>query len=368
MSCPTLNPIDSVKQNGLLKVFTFNLNKFIPAPNVPYTFHWEIKGSPNVSFAPQSPIDSSWALIKIDTCPGIKDTIFCKITPAGACNNISFTNFIVINIPALVQNPEANPDLALRDCYADIGTEPNTACNLPEWQDIWESPDLWNLQDTSSQSTQNQSVRAGFYNKLMYRIKNLDNTPTCTPSEPAQIKLYWTVASTGENWPWHWIDDMPYDICKIGDTIGTQNIPPILPQQEYIGGIKYTAPHLGLFQNCSADDFDASTIHGDSVQICFLARLLENNQTPIPGEDIGGVTPNILNSNNIVTRNTFLLHLSLDGLQNNGSTVQTKYILIRNNNNTAKILNVVAKELTGATLSLILQLNSYLAHNYILNG
>ncbi|HNI44392.1 MAG TPA: zinc-dependent metalloprotease, partial [Chitinophagales bacterium] len=236
--------------------------------------------------------------------------------------------------------------LQMKDSWCDLGIEPNFSCahgtGDETWDDIWESPDLWNCQGTND-CTEPQAIKAGQTNRLRFNIRNPNN---CTSDVPT-IHLYWTVASTGEVWPEDWIHNN--DNCMQGNEIGTLTLPALAPNETRIGSVNWVAPSLSTFSGCDANDIN--DLVGSKMEMCLLARLETPSDPIIREEQDVPVTINILNNNNIVTRNTVL-----EDIQYN-QTGQASIIHIKNNNHFDTNLNLVIKGLVKLTLEEAQQLH-----------
>ncbi|MDA0199960.1 MAG: M4 family metallopeptidase, partial [Bacteroidetes bacterium] len=90
-------------------------------------------------------------------------------------------------------------DLRMRDCYNDQGFEPNTECDdWLGWNDIWNSPDLWVCpQNDSCYLAASAPPEPAQSNRIGFTIYNAH--PNLI-SDPAQLHLYYTMASSGELW------------------------------------------------------------------------------------------------------------------------------------------------------------------------
>jgi len=126
----------------------------------------------------------------------------------------------------------AQADIWMKDCNADVGNEPNNECPLTNHcastgcstSIMWRSVDIWNrvTPDTnhdpsliflhSSPPTtlphQNPVYRPlidAQPNYLYIRVRNRGNQPT-TGTE--RLRMYWSKAGTGLDWPADWVDNM----------------------------------------------------------------------------------------------------------------------------------------------------------------
>lgn len=234
-------------------------------------------------------------------------------------------------------------DLQMKDsnwANCDDGTEPNFNCTHgtggEAWDDIWESPDLWNCQGTND-CTEPEAIKSGETNRLRFTIRNPNN---CTSDVPT-VHLYWTVASTGEVWPEDWVHtNQPGDNCIQGNEIATLSLPTLAPNEIRTSSVNWTPPALSNFSGCSSADIN--DLAGSKMEMCLLARLETPSDPILREEENVPVTINILYNNNIVTRNTILE----DVQRQNG---QASIIHLKNNNNFAANLNLVIKGIVKVT-------------------
>jgi hypothetical protein len=282
-----------------------------------------------------------------------------------------------------------NCDIFFKDGWCDDGQEPNLNCQMPGgWDDIWASPDLWNVvvnttypEDSVWVSNQNQEIEMhdgfdDFYNYLRFRIRNYNSN--CT-SKPASLHFYWTMASTGEMWPNSWINHFDTDgSCPLGGEITLLSntdgsiisdpfpIPPIAPGGEFSGYNRWFPPNYTdlnadqdmypyqPFTTCDGLTVD-DTLANPKFEICYLARLVSLDD-PIKGESNAPISDNVLNSNNIITHNSFIADPIIIGMPpyipSSGSiggqvisAGQPSIILMANNNNVSKDLNLKLESL-----------------------
>lgn len=257
-------------------------------------------------------------------------------------------------------------DLQMRDCWNDTqGYEPNHECDNPGWQNIWASPDLWNCIDGNCDVADAHNPQAALTNHIGYRIYNAH--PNLV-SDPAQLHLYYTMGSTGEYWDTNplynqWIDNnfsTGNGTCYLGDEIPNSpiTIPAIDPHQ-YLSNYttwsppNFVNPDYPFYTNPDDCGLQLEQDPNDGefrYEICLLARL-ESAADPIKNETNGQVTANILNSNNIVTRNMFLLDPAQGFTPNLPPIVPAhpSIILMANNNDQIKHLNLLIDKVTGGS-------------------
>ena len=212
-------------------------------------------------------------------------------------------------------------DLAMRDHYADMGMEPNymDSTDRRDW-DIWRSPDIWNRKhNDAGLDHENPEYYLTDSNYIYVRVRNLG----CKTYEPVsnsisttteRLRVYWTLASTGENWP----DDWNGNTLVPGTAVGTY-----LP-----GGGELTASNPVTLQKLDPGQ-DTVIVLGwrpseisqytseASLPVCLLARnvrFFRTNSNPSGNENPGivedvVVKKNVRNSNSVVTRNLVITNL-----------------------------------------------------------
>jgi hypothetical protein len=193
-------------------------------------------------------------------------------------------------------------DLAMRDSYMDMYNEPNTQMDLDEREwNIWKSPDVWNRKlDDQGKVHQDPEYFDTNPNYVYARVRNVG----CVPSPSEQVlRLYWSKASTGENWDEDWtttdVDGTNGWVPggrEITDNYG--NDPVYIPELEPGDEIIVSLPWYPVMP----EDYDPTI---NKVDVCFLARITEDDSYPygMSFDEVEDVKPNAINNNNIVTRN-----------------------------------------------------------------
>jgi len=268
----------------------------------------------------QSMVDASQTIscnTRIQTLRAAKAVGLCLAIPGGKTEAIQDEELCFV-------------DLRMRDNNNDIGQEPNySACidvdgggwdsaSPSDWENIWSSPDIW-ICPSGNECPPEEGADpiAVFSNRWGFRIYNAH--PNLV-SDPATLHLYYTMASTGEMWESEWVDNSYWvesTSCLVGDEITNSptTIPPIDPQTYYTGWVNWSPPNFfdttyafyadplicGLTPETDDEDGELK------YEICLLARI-ESAADPIVGESLNiPIRDNVLNSNNIVTKNLFLL-------------------------------------------------------------
>jgi hypothetical protein len=214
-------------------------------------------------------------------------------------------------------------DLAMRDSYMDMLEEPNgqKEFNTRDW-DIWSSPDLWNRQtDDDIQIQQNPEYKST-PNYVYARVRNVGCKPSPTSS---RLRLYWTRASTGENWEGDWTSKDDAASGGGAPVPAGREITPILTSAPLNSGIPIPAIQPGdemIFKYpwypTQPELYEGSP---NSVSVCFLARIKESHFYDADGishwygmtfnEESGVyVAGNVRKNNNIVTRNMLLTNIN----------------------------------------------------------
>ncbi|HNL06428.1 MAG TPA: trypsin-like peptidase domain-containing protein, partial [Chitinophagales bacterium] len=291
-----------------------------------------------------------------------------------------------------------NCEIYLKDnTWDNSHNEPNqTALIDNSWYDIWESPDLWNttVAFNTDIDPENYEALLGSDNEEPDFIDNtsdelLDNyirynvrtpyTNECT-TQPASLHLYWTIASTGEMWPDHWINHYVDNNCLVGQEITIHSngdpypvaIDPLAENSTWEGYVHWSPPNFtdptvddyypftSVIDNCPSINADAD--NNDKVEICLLARL-QSLDNPIFGIETANTAQNVLNSNNIVTRNTFLADPGIVGMAPDGgpsgniiSYGHPSIILIANNNDYVKNLDITLDKISEGSTEALEQL------------
>jgi len=238
-----------------------------------------------------------------------------------------------------IQMKTSGFDLAVRDSYMDMMDEPNTQTDFDQrdW-DIWTSPDLWNRQSADAGTEhQNPEYFVSAPNHIYTRVRNVG---CAANSNDHILRLYWTKASTGENWDADW---KYATVCGIGalqpggkeiTASGAIAIPVIQPGDVSIIHKEWNPIQPQLY--CGAPS---------SFDVCLLARVVQlggilgEYNMVIPEKftwDVGykGVKENINNNNNIATRNFVLTNLQPDNIK-----TYKRQLTVANGNSTATTYN-----------------------------
>ena len=192
-------------------------------------------------------------------------------------------------------------DLAMRDSHSDMYAEPNNQATITGDGNIWLSPDLWNRINPDDFTT-HQDPCYGCTNYMYTTIRNVGCAASPTT---AQLKLYWTVGGFAEAWPADWTTTLfPGTFLPQGLQIATIPLSTSIPpggKTEY--KTSWIPPNPGSYYPGSP-----------SMELCFLARIEDgHNSSFLDGMtyDEGlGISTNVSNNNNIVTRNTEVIFVN----------------------------------------------------------
>jgi hypothetical protein len=192
-------------------------------------------------------------------------------------------------------------DLYIADDNMDIGNEPNT-----ESATFYLSPDIWvrNSQDVlggdgrytqADDPNRHQNPEAGQANYVYVRIRNIGCE--ATTASDVDLRLYYSKASTGLNWPTNWVNYMQAGVTY-GDEIPTSplSIPALDPGEEYVAELEWFPPDPA--------DFGETTSH-----FCLLARL-ESAVDPMAFAETNSVSANTRNNNNIAWKNVTVVNIN----------------------------------------------------------
>lgn len=213
-----------------------------------------------------------------------------------------------------IQLKTSGYDLAIRDSYMDMFNERNDQIDLdPRESDPYRSPDLWNRQTADGIQVHEQpEYFTTLPNYAYVRVRNIG----CASSpSTSKLKLYWTKASTGENWDADW---KYTNVCGIGALMpgGREITSPTGISIPVISAGSVQIINHSWYPPKPQDYCDAP----EKVNVCLLARIEDapffdsDGSHPLGmkinekmGED---VITNVWNNNNIATRNMWLTDLN----------------------------------------------------------
>lgn len=181
-------------------------------------------------------------------------------------------------------------DLAMKDSYADLMDEPNSSV-ATDWN-IWLSPDVWNRKIADGITThQNPEYFTSAPDYVYVNVRNIGCAAFDPSVNSANLDLYWTLASTGENWSSDWTTSPK------GGLIYSYPINTVLNPGDIM------TYHQAWYPANPASFVTGAT----QVDACFLARIDDGH---ITYPETTRVKTNIINNNNIVTRNFIIVNLN----------------------------------------------------------
>lgn len=231
---------------------------------------------------------------------------YCHITSAGINFSLGFGpqpgNVIrdrVANGSCLSACDPCPPGMAF-DIYSkdrpyDTGVEPN-----PDTGWMWISEDIWIRQTLDGGTThQNPEYKLSEPNGVYVKIRNRGtNTSGC-----ARLKVYFSKASTGLQWPTHfnnYYQNVGGTSVLHGDILGVADIPPIAPGSSVTIELPWYPPNPA--------DFTTDIHH-----FCLVSRILSVND-PMYNEVSGPISPNVKNNNNIAWKNVSVYNVDPNDL------------------------------------------------------
>lgn len=260
---------------------------------------WQVKpkGSLNWSNVPNS--DSTTLIL-----PG-----------ADLCDDSSQYRMAVKNIcgttysnPAWVTVVDYS-DLWMRDSKKDTGSEPNTnVTDSTITYDLFASPDLWNCYSgPTCTSPENAEYDTTKFNYVRVKVRNRG---TLT-SRLGRLRVYWTMASTGEIWDKSWTenDNNRFVNSYYGGEITKDSIhliDTLVVGDSVIYTFAWNPPNPDLFLE------DGKYHLEDKSAICLLARIEHCDDYPhamtYPEQFNINIKDNVKKNNNIVTRNIWVFN------------------------------------------------------------
>ena len=186
----------------------------------------------------------------------------------------------------------ATLDLYVKDSPADLGVEPNIVTPI-----LWTSDDIWirNQQD-GVMTHQNPVYQSSVPNYVKVRIIN----KSCVASTGIeQLKLYWAKASSSLSWPNPWNGGVlhPTTGATMGNVVGTQNIPVILPGEEVVLEFPWVVPNPALYGE------------QDPWHFCLLTKIISVNDSMTFPEVNNNLNANVGKNNNIAWKNVTVINV-----------------------------------------------------------
>lgn len=319
-------------------------------------FRIKVKDSSRVSYQWQSAESNSgpWSdinnsdtnMLSISSGNCYKDTFYYRVVIYHPCDtNIS-------NVVSLIINPATNPnsDYYSKDTEEDIGKEPN-----PDTEKYAVSKDIW-VRYKRDGIKKHQDIDPSLDTNYVYvHIRNRGNNPI----KSGKLYTYWTWGATQESWPVNWTEnsdneyERPNRISKfyMGGEINKIGIkiPEIPKFGEYLAVIPWTN-----FPKKSWYNLNEQNWKNDRVNVCLLSRIETCDIAPygMKVPEITDVRYNIIQNNNIISRNTYDVSLfnpvkgsDMDNHQRermalNPNIQNGGVILVRNNSNESQKFNI----------------------------
>ena len=218
------------------------------------------------------------------------------------------------------QDMNGAANLVIKDNSYDVGREPNAASIVTyyvngvqhQWYDVWESPNIINCRQINGgcqlSTFQNPGYLGGGGNRLIVRVEN--NGCNTNTDASAKLHMYWTLGSTGEDWANAWTTDnlcgLPAGREIINPATGLGGIAiPALNGGNYVTlSLPWTAPNPNNYTCLQLMPFTDG-----NPAICFLSRIV-SVADGMYNEQVGPIRENVMQNNNIATRNTSLVPLS----------------------------------------------------------
>jgi len=204
-------------------------------------------------------------------------------------------------------------DLAMRDNFADEMDEPGgmTGVDPRDWN-VWESPDIWNRQvNDSIMVHQNPEYFNDSANFLYVVVRNIG----CKPSPfTTKMTMHWTLASTGEHWPYDWDGTTKFTNLTTGQQLPAgENLDGGGSGSFYVGASLQpgdTILNVHSWHPPKPQAYDPN-LTGNTLAVCVLARIMNTNIFPfgMHADEVTNVSTNVKNNNNIVTRNLTVTNL-----------------------------------------------------------
>lgn len=230
-------------------------------------------------------------------------------------------------------------ELTARDAYMDMLNEPNTMDTLDRRvTQFYTSPDLWNRK-TGTVNYEHQWAEydssATDSNYIFIRVRNTGCKMYNAATSQHYVKLYWTVASTGEKWKndWDGTTKLPGSaggyVPGGGELTTGYGIPihDLEPGETAIIRRGWKPPNPYSYTGMPYAQSD--------LNVCLLARIVTTANAGMAfAEQTGPIITNVRNNNNIVTRNLWVKDLYL------GKPKTKTMVLIANANDVSKTFDI----------------------------
>ncbi len=234
--------------------------------------------------------DLSWTITNLT--PGHTYSV-CVQSIDGALAGSPFTCANDVTLDA------SGPDIAIFDCPAESGAEPDVTCGV-----VYNSQDIW-VRNTIGSGFTNFTMQNPIYGQPNYIYVRMTNIgATALPA--GRVYVYWAkYAVGGQGWSWDWINAHDGAGHLVGDLAGYADISGLSAGGSTIVEIEWLNPP-------NPADFGVGSVHG-----CLLARFWAP-EDPLTFGEVTNAQVNTRNNNNIGWRN-------FDAIKGSPSTSTTSY-------------------------------------------
>lgn len=279
----------------------------------PFNFYWSPVSSNNVTLSDQY-ISNPKVTGVINAANPLTGNFMLTVTDAAGC---------LYQRPINTQYITAGYDLASRDTHTDLYNEPYIPTLYMDDANIWDSKDIWNRYSADGVAANQPPLYVPDYpsnpaygkpNYLYTKVRNVGciASPAYVAGHGAPyLSTYWTIGGFGgaEEWPNAWtINTLPGSgmlTANQGLWIANTNIPVVNPGESVILNSMWTPPNPQNYLHSPT-----------SLSLCFLARIVDYHNMPadptfgMTTQEETGVDPNnnVMNNNNIVTKNTSVMY------------------------------------------------------------
>jgi len=214
-------------------------------------------------------------------------------------------------------------NLYTKDSVEDVGNEANdeTTGILYNSSDIW----VRNIQDTrltnGRYSQEDNPLRhqdpeySALGNPNFVYVKVRNRGCNTIAADVANLRVYWSKASTGLNWPVHFMNYFHSGILH-GDEITAAApiaLPVLAPGESYVAEVPWVSPNPADFT------FDAQ-------HFCLLSRI-ESTLDPMTFTEVAAIGTNTRNNNNIAWKNLTIVDLDPFNLVGEGFRAEAVFFV-----------------------------------------
>ncbi|HMS50991.1 MAG: zinc-dependent metalloprotease [Chitinophagales bacterium] len=270
----------------------------------------------------------------------LQDNIMFQWHFKDCCNQFTdgqYQRIVDVGIPYR-EKVKGQKDVWIRDGYTDVGKEPNSTSDMGDWNDVWDSPDIWNcLYDPECGGHQNPTKKLDNSDNYL-RVRVLNHS--CANANLTTVDVYWTRARTDELWPLHWVASIDNQINghPAGGKIGSEDIINFPANSEKILTFNWQPPDPTWYPQLDLDD-------EEGPMVCFLVIIKSgefNINKLFPQENDTETRPTfelVYHQNCIATKNAVLL-AEPGGEPSNSTGANINTLYINNNSNLASLHNI----------------------------